>query len=410
MKIGVIGLGYIGSVTAAVLAYRGHEVTAVDNVETKVNAFKNGTPPIYEPGLAKMLNDSSRNMNFSNSYSALEKAEICFIAVPTPNLEGRIDLSYVYSAVTSLKDVNPICTVVMKSTVVPGTAKQIFQKTGMTIISNPEFTREGSAILDTTSPDRVVIGGSDKKAVDLVSEIWNFTGSPVIKTTNENAELIKYASNAFLATKISFINEFANLCEKLQGADVETVAKGMGLDKRIGEKFLKAGIGYGGSCFPKDTLAISAFAREMGAPLKIVEASSQVNDTRIDHAVSIIKAACADSLSSTRIGILGIAFKDNTDDLRESQSLKLINALVELGARISVYDPVVKKRILGVTRTETADECITASDVVIVATEWPEFKKLPESARDKIVIDVRRILNPADYPNFFAVGYGNAED
>lgn len=410
MRIGVIGLGYIGSVTAAVLANHGNDVVGIDTVKPKVDAFNSANPPIYEPGLSDLIERNRDSLRFSTSYEDLKDVEVVFIAVPTPNRDGGIDLSYVMSAASSLKQVNPDCLIIIKSTVVPGTARKVIESTGMTVASNPEFTREGSAIADTESPDRVVIGGPES-ASRIVEGIWIFTGAPMVVTTNENAELIKYASNSFLATKISFINEFANLCEKIPGADVETVARGMGLDQRIGERFLKAGIGYGGSCFPKDTLAILSFARSMGQDLRIVDSAITVNDGRIDHAVDVIIDGNPESLRGRRIAILGVAFKDNTDDVRESQPLKLINSLLGHGAMINVYDPIVRTIIEGTTRFSTVEECIRKSEIVVIATEWPEFRKLdPGLVGDRLVVDVRRILDPSDFPLFRAVGYGNASD
>ena len=406
LRIGVIGLGYIGSVTAAVLAAHGNEVIGIDNVIDKVNAFKSGRIPIYEPGLTELLMKHGSKIKFSTSYDELKDVDTAFICVPTPNRNGNIDISYVMNAALSLSKVNKSCVIIVKSTVVPGTAKKIREETGMQVVSNPEFTREGTAIHDTDTPDRVIIGGNDKKSCELVNSIWAFTGAPVVITTNENAELIKYASNSFLATKISFINEFANLCEKIPGADVEVVAKGMGLDKRIGEKFLKAGVGYGGSCFPKDTLAIAAFARSMGSELKIVEAASAVNDHRIEHAIHLIEGNSRNELKQTLVGILGVAFKDSTDDIRESQSLKLIQTLLPKVKGINVFDPIISKEIEGARKSESLEQCISSSDIVVVATEWPQFSTLPESAKNKIVVDLRRILNPSEYPNFLAIGYG----
>lgn len=407
MKIGVIGLGYIGSITAAVLASRGNEVTGVDNSDEKIHSFISGNPPIYEPELKDLLHEHFSSLTFSTAYESLKEVDAAFIAVPTPNKDGHIDISYVMEAAKSLSQVNHSCVIVIKSTVVPGTARKVSETTGMKVVSNPEFTREGSAIHDTISPDRVVIGGYDDEACELVNKTWAFTGAPVIKTTNENAELIKYASNSFLATKISFINEFANLCENIPGADVEIVAKGMGLDKRIGDRFLKAGIGYGGSCFPKDTLAIAAYAREMGSELKIVETSSSVNEGRIVHALDLIRNRSGSNLIACNVCILGIAFKDSTDDIRESQSLKLIQSLKPLVKSVNVFDSVITKEIEGTKRCNSLEECISFSDMVIVATEWPQFSKLPESTWQKIVVDLRRVLNPTEHKKFLAIGYGN---
>ena len=408
LKIGVIGLGYIGSVTAAVLAEQGNQVIGIDNVESKVQSFKMGNIPIYEPSLKEMLKNVGSKLNFSTSYDDLRDVEAAFIAVPTPTRDGKIDISYVLDAARSLHEVNRSCVIVIKSTVVPGTSKEVSRITGMKVVSNPEFTREGTAIHDTVSPDRVVIGGNDEGAVRTVDEIWGFTSAPVVLTTNENAELIKYASNAFLATKISFINEMANLCELIPGADVETVARGMGLDKRIGERFLKAGIGYGGSCFPKDTIAIAAFARESGTRLRIIETASEVNGERIKHAVQMIRENAGKPLKEAKICVLGVAFKDSTDDIRESQSLKLINELIPIVGEVSVYDPIVKQDIKGTTKCSTKEQCIDKSDVLVIATEWPEFRELPMGASKKFIVDVRRILEPGDYEHYTGIGLGNA--
>lgn len=406
MRIGVIGLGYIGSVTAAVLASHGNEVIGIDNAMEKVKAFSSGKIPIYEPGLMDLLQNKSLKIKFSNNYDELKEVDAAFICVPTPNRDGAIDTSYVTEATYSLSKVNQKCVIIIKSTVVPGTAKNVHDETGINVVSNPEFTREGTAIHDTEFPDRVVIGGVDAKSCNLVNSIWAFTGAPVVMTTNENAELIKYASNSFLATKISFINEFANLCEKIPNADVETVAKGMGLDKRIGEKFLKAGIGYGGSCFPKDTIAIAAYARSLGTELTIVEAASRVNERRIEHAIELIEKNSNAGLGVSSLGILGIAFKDSTDDVRESQSLKLIKALLPKVKQINIYDPVIKKDIEGTKRFDTMEQCIISSDIIVIATEWPNFYNLPDNAKKKIVVDLRRVLNPGEYERFMAIGYG----
>ncbi len=407
MKIGVIGMGYIGSVTAAVLASQGNHIIGVDNVDEKIQAFRSGHPPLYEPGIKELIQEHLSNITFSTAYESLKDVDASFIAVPTPTRDGRIDISHVMEAAKSLSQVNHSCVIIIKSTVVPGTSKKVRDATGMKVVSNPEFTREGSAIHDTISPDRVVIGAEDREAFQLVNKIWAFTDAPVVTTTNENAELIKYASNSFLATKISFINEFANLCEKIPGADVEIVARGIGLDRRIGDKFLKAGIGYGGSCFPKDTVAIAAYARDVGSELRIVEAASYVNDRRIEHALDLIRQRSGISLKYRDVCVLGIAFKDSTDDIRESQSLKLIHALGTLVRSINVFDPVITKEIEGTRKCNSLEECISSSDMVIVATEWPQFSKLPESAKQKIVIDMRRILDPTGFEKFVAIGYGN---
>lgn len=411
MKIGVIGLGYIGSVTAAVLADQGHQVTGIDVDSNKVKIYSSGEIPIFEPGLKNLIVKNRERISFSTSYDTIRESDVIFIAVPTPTSNGSIDLSFVEQAVDSILEVNKNSIIVMKSTVIPGTARSIGKKKGIHIVSNPEFTSEGTAIQDTVKPDRIIIGGSKKQACNVVTDLWEFTGSPIVVTTNENAELIKYASNSFLATKISFINEIANLCEVIPGSDVDIVAKGMGLDKRIGKRFLRAGIGYGGSCFPKDTQAFMDFARSKGTPIKIVEAASEVNDNRISHAIDLVlKSVNSARSQDNKIAILGLSFKDNTDDVRESQSLKLIKELVKLGFQIFAYDPVVKTSISGVKQCASIEECVSLANTVVVATEWDKFRDIVSLVKEKKVVDVRRILDPGEFPIFFAVGFGNAEN
>ena len=320
VRIGVVGLGYVGLVTAAVLASRGNPVTGVDVDVSRIQMLKRGKSPIFEPQLDERIGNARSNIEFSEDYSKLSNCEVIFLCVPTPNTDNRIDLRYVMAAAAEIKEYNASSDLVIKSTVLPGTARKVSELTGMNVVSNPEFTREGSAVHDTEKPDRIVIGG---KSVERVREIWEFTGSPIIVTTNENAELIKYASNAFLAVKISFINQIADLCEKIPGTDVNVVAEGMGLDRRIGREFLKAGLGYGGSCFPKDTVAMSSFAKEKGLDLSIVNSAIQYNDNRVPFLVKRIEENL-DTLNGKRVCVLGLSFKDNTGVLRESRSLMII--------------------------------------------------------------------------------------
>ena len=288
MKIGIVGLGYVGLVTAIALANSGNEIIGIDIDESKVNSLKDHKLTIYEPGLKEAFESAYNKIMFSTDYSLLKGSEVVYVIVPTPTVEGKIVLDYAFDACDRIKAVDANAIIAIKSTVVPGTARKISEKLGMTVVSNPEFTKEGTAIEDTIHPDRIVIGSDNQKALDVIARIWSFTNAPILKTTNENAELIKYASNAFLATKISFINEIANLCEKIPGADVEIVAKGMGFDKRIAPYFLRAGIGYGGSCFPKDTKAITEFARGLGEQLKIIEATIEVNEDRVNRVYKMI--------------------------------------------------------------------------------------------------------------------------
>ncbi|MEM0201456.1 MAG: UDP-glucose/GDP-mannose dehydrogenase family protein [Candidatus Micrarchaeaceae archaeon] len=398
MKIGVVGLGYVGLVTAAVLSVHGNEVYGIDIDKKKIDALKKGKLPIFEPGLEDIVFSKNSNIKLSNSYDDLKDADVIFVAVPTPTVNNQIDLSYVFNAAKSIAKIGKF-TIIIRSTVIPGTARKVMDITGLNVISNPEFMREGNAIKDTEYPDRIVIGG---KNTEVVEEIWGFTKRPMIITTNENAELIKYTSNSFLATKISFINEIANLCEKIPRCDIEIVAKGMGLDPRIGDKFLKAGLGFGGSCFPKDTKAMVSFADQLGIELSIVKAAIKVNEKRINHVLEMIR----NITNEKKILVLGLAFKENTDDIRESRSLLLINALIENGFTVKYYDPVVKTDIKISERCEDIENCIKESKVIAIATEWPIFKNYEKIMDDKIVIDLRRILDSDKIKNYRGVGLG----
>lgn len=399
MKIGIIGLGYVGLVTSAVLANQGNSVFCVDTDREKVRNLTEGKVPIYEPDLLEYIVKNKKRMLFSSDYGELGSADCAFVCVPTPTVNGRIDTTFVEQCCKELARVNPACTAVIKSTVVPGTARSVMYKTGLDVISNPEFTREGSAIQDTDRPDRIVVGGRD---TSLVEGIWSFTGSPVIRTTNENAELIKYASNAFLATKISFINEIANLCEKIHRGDVEVIAKGMGLDKRISPYFLKAGIGYGGSCFPKDTQALLSFARDMEVDLKIVSSTISVNYSRDAHAADLIERET--SGSKKKVCILGLSFKDSTDDIRESKALLLASEMVKRGYSVITYDPVVKYTPSGTASSESMEDCVSKSEVVVIAGEWEQFRMLESMNVGKPIIDLKRVLDPSKFSKYRGVG------
>ena len=403
MKIGVVGLGYIGSVTSVALAEAGYEVVGIDIDESKVKLLSAGETPIYEPGLKEMLVKNAKKLRFSIDYNELKDINYIFVIVPTPNKDGKIYLKYVEDAIEKIKQINKNAVVIIKSTVLPGTASNLMATTGMTIISNPEFTKEGTAIEDTLKPDRVVIGGNNKNAIEEVKKIWEFTGSPIIETTNENAEMIKYASNSFLAVKVSYINEIANLCEKVPGCDVEVIAKGMGLDKRIAPYFLKAGIGFGGSCFPKDTAAFISFAKDLNEDLSIIESAVSVNRSRISRIVNLLEDKFNGKETMTRIGVLGLAFKANTDDTRESQSIKLINKLLSIGFKVNAYDPIAKVKLENISLFSSARECIENSDAIVVATEWPEFKNL--EIKGKFVIDMRRMLSLNNDSNLKVVGH-----
>ncbi|MGC9176758.1 MAG: UDP-glucose dehydrogenase family protein [Thermoplasmata archaeon] len=400
MKIAVIGLGFVGCVTAAVLADQGNEVIGLDIDSQKIKLLNSGKSPIFEPGLEELIKKNEKNLKFTTDYSLLSDSDVIFIAVPTPNENGKIDLNYVYSAIKSVALINKNAIIVIKSTVIPGTGTRMEKEFNVKVVSNPEFLREGNAIYDTMHPDRVVIGGN-YEYTNIVSDIWKFTNAPVLLTTRENAELIKYSSNAFLATKISFINEIANLCEKIPNADVEIVAKGMGLDKRIGPLFLKAGIGYGGSCFPKDTQALITFAEDLGEKMNIVKAAKKVNEERIERIIKILERKFK-KIKGLKILQLGISFKENTNDIRESQALKLYETLKKKGAIVNVFDPV--NRIDTIDYCNSIEECINNADVIIVATEWQEFKILETMNIKVLVIDGRRILNPDKFENYIGIG------
>ncbi|QXJ28649.1 UDP-glucose 6-dehydrogenase [Saccharolobus shibatae B12] len=393
MKIGIVGLGYVGLVTGAVLADQGHYIIGVDIDENKVNGLNCNKIPIYEPGLDELIMKNREKIQFTTNYSALSDANVVFIAVSTPTINGKIFLDYIYSAAKNLQKIlNNESIVVTKSTVIPGTSRKVKEITKREVIVNPEFLREGSAIIDTKHPDRIVIGGDDENAIGLVEDLWSFTNSPIIKTSMEEAELIKYAANSFLAIKISFINEIANLCEKIPNCNVDNIAKAIGMDKRISPYFLNAGLGFGGSCFPKDTLAITSFAKDLGEKLRIVEAAIEVNNERPFRAVKMMEDLIG-KLENKTICVLGIAFKPNTDDTRESVGLKIAKLIREKGGKVIVYDPKAKADLEMVS----LEECINKADGIIISTEWDEFRGLEDRLKGKYVVDGRRILN---YKNF----------
>ncbi len=407
MRIAVVGMGFVGLVTATVLADRGNTVTCIDIDEKRIDRLKKGDLYIYEPLLRELLLKNKTRVDFSSDYSNIKGNEVAFICVPTPTVDGRIDLSYVRSAVLSAKSVDSDVIITIKSTVVPGTASALSSQIGRDIVSNPEFLREGNAIDDTIHPNRIVIGGKNSDYLEKVKWIWEFTGAPVILTTNENAELIKYGSNSFLATKISFINEIANLCENIPGTDVATVAQGMGMDHRIGKDFLRAGIGFGGSCLPKDTTALVSYAKERGVEMKIIKSAIDVNNERIEHAVEMIKKELG-NLNGKNVCVLGISFKEDTNDVRESKSLELIYALMSMGAKIQAYDPSVKE-VDGVEMVGKIEE-LTQCDCVVIASEWKEFETNAIYEKAKKVIDLKRVVNIQTHPTVLRIGAYNAKD
>ncbi|NHO54023.1 nucleotide sugar dehydrogenase [Acetobacter estunensis] len=421
----MIGGGYVGLVSAACFAEFGIEVAVVENSPTRLAALREGRIPIYEPGLDKLVesNMQAGRLTFGDDIAAAVKgAEAVFIAVGTPprNGDGAADMQYVHTAARQIANALTGYTVVVtKSTVPCGTSRRIAEiiraerpDAEFDVASNPEFLREGSAIGDFMKPDRVIIG-LDRKAADggeraeaVMRKIYRplyIIEAPLVFMNLETAELTKYASNSFLAVKISFINEIANLCEKL-GADVHDLAKGMGLDGRIGRKFLHPGPGYGGSCFPKDTLALSRIGQEAGSPIRLVETTVQVNDARKIGMAGRIIAACGGSVHGKKIAVLGLTFKPETDDMREAPSIPILHRLAEAGAEVRAYDPVgmdVAKPMLPPSTVYCKDALDAAkdADALVVLTEWTIFRALApkairEAMKGKVVVDLRNIFDP----------------
>jgi UDPglucose 6-dehydrogenase len=417
MRIAMIGSGYVGLVSGACLSEFGHEVICVDKDEGKIDALRAGSIPIFEPGLEEVVaaNIKANRLTFdTNLRRSVEGAQAVFIAVGTPSRrgDGQADLTYVFSAAeeigAALKD---YAVIVTKSTVPVGTSRKVEQlirgvnpAARFDIASNPEFLREGSAIEDFRRPDRVVVGCDTEAAREILREVYRplyLNETPILFTSRETSELIKYAANAFLATKITFINEMASLCEKV-GGDVQDVARGIGLDGRIGKKFLHAGPGFGGSCFPKDTLALIQTARQHGTPSRIVEAVVAVNeDRKIQMAQKIIEAF--DGVEGKNIAILGLTFKPNTDDMRDAPSLVIIPELQKAGAILKGYDPEGRReaeKLLSLEFADSAYSAIENADGVVILTEWNEFRAL-DLTRVKtllsqpLIVDLRNIYRPS---------------
>lgn len=434
MHITVVGSGYVGLVTAACLADFGHFVTGVDKDAGKIERLKKGEIPIYEPGLDDVVlrNVQAKRLDFTTDLSVgVAKSQVVFIAVGTPSLpDGSADLSQVEAVAKEVAaSLQEYKVVVNKSTVPVGTGKwvrKIIQenlrsKVDFDVVSNPEFLREGSALHDFTHPDRVVIGADSEQARELMKEVYRalyLIETPFIVTNVETAELIKYASNAFLATKITFINEMANLCEAV-GGDVQVVAKAMGLDGRIGPKFLHAGPGYGGSCFPKDTRALAKIARKYGERVSIVDAVVEANENQKKRMVEKIQKALGD-LHGKTIALLGLAFKPNTDDMREAPSITIVNGLLAGGASIKAHDPeamVEAEKVFGDRIGYCQDVYDTAkgADALVIVTEWNSYRRLDlprlrELMKDAILIDLRNIYTPqeAQAAGFRYVGVGRS--
>ena len=427
MRIAMIGTGYVGLVSGACFSDFGHDVVCVDKDEGKIARLKQGQMPIYEPGLDVLVgnNVEAGRLSFTTDLvEGIAGADAIFIAVGTPTRrgDGFADLTYVYAAAAEIADALDGYTVVVnKSTVPVGTGAEVERiirerrpDAAFDVASNPEFLREGAAIDDFKRPDRVVVGTSSPRAVEVMRELYrplSLNEVPMVFTSRETAELTKYAANAFLATKITFINEVADICEKV-GADVQQVARGIGLDGRIGAKFLHAGPGYGGSCFPKDTLALVHTAREAGAPFTIVQAVVDANAARKQAMADRIIAAC-NGVQGARIAVLGLAFKPNTDDMRDAPSLDILPRLIEAGATVAAFDPESMdeaRKHFGETITYCDDAYSTmpGADAVVILTEWNEFraldlKRIGGLLKRRIMVDLRNVYQPSELiPHGFA--------
>ncbi|MDO9209937.1 MAG: UDP-glucose/GDP-mannose dehydrogenase family protein [Deltaproteobacteria bacterium] len=431
MNICVIGTGYVGLVTGSCFAEFGLNVTCVDNDEQKIALLQKGTSPIFEPGLEEMVKRNLREgrLVFTTEIDkAVEKSLVIFIAVGTPpKKDGSVDMTYIDEVARKIgENLNGYKVIATKSTVPVGTGERIRKviqqyerkKVNFDIVSNPEFLREGAAIEDFMRPNRVVIGAASEQAMAIMKDLYSplyLIEAPFVITNIETAEMIKYASNAFLATKVSFINEIANICEKV-GADVNVVAKGMGLDQRIGSKFLHAGPGYGGSCFPKDTLGIAKIAEKYGYRFEIVRSVMKVNEKQKERMVAKVKEALG-NLKGKTIAVLGLSFKPNTDDMREAPSLKIISSLQREGAKIRAYDPkameVARKIFKKIEYGKDPYDVAKGSDALLIITEWNQFrnldlKRLQKIMKSPVFLDFRNIYEPAKMREmgfkYFAVG------
>ncbi|MBX6327170.1 MAG: UDP-glucose/GDP-mannose dehydrogenase family protein [Pseudolabrys sp.] len=420
MRVAMIGAGYVGLVSGACFADFGHEVVCVDRDKSRIAALEGGEIPIYEPGLAELVaaNRRAGRLQFAVELGAAVKAaEAVFIAVGTPSRrgDGHADLTYVFDAAREIAvALEDFTVVIMKSTVPVGTGdeverimREIRPDADCAVVSNPEFLREGAAIRDFKHPDRIVVGTQDPRAREVMRELYRplyLNRAPILFTERRTAELIKYAANAFLATKITFINEIADLAEKV-GADVQDVARGMGLDKRIGEKFLHAGPGFGGSCFPKDTLALLKTSQDYEAPLRIVEAVVAVNDARKRAMARKVANALAGEVRGKTVAVLGLTFKPNTDDMREAPSIPLITALQDMGAKVRAYDPqgmeAAKACLSNVTFCTDAYHCAEGASALVIVTEWEQFRaldlrRLKTVMARPVLVDLRNIYRPQE--------------
>ncbi|MBB3862553.1 UDPglucose 6-dehydrogenase [Novosphingobium hassiacum] len=418
MKIAMIGAGYVGLVSGACFADFGHDVVCVDKDVEKIDKLRSAIMPIYEPGLAELVrtNVAAGRLSFSSDLAdAVQGAEAIFVAVGTPSRrgDGHADLSYVFAASSEIAScLTDRSVIVTKSTVPVGTGdevERIIRLSGtaaqFAVVSNPEFLREGAAIGDFKRPDRIVIGAQDDWARDVMSEVYRplfLNRAPILFTSRRSAELIKYAANAFLATKITFINEIADLCEKV-GGDVQDVARGMGLDNRIGAKFLHAGPGYGGSCFPKDTLALLKTAEDYDSPMRIVESVARVNDTRKRAMGRKVVEALGGDAHDKRVALLGLTFKPNTDDMRDSPAIAISQALQDAGASVVAFDPegmdMAAALMPGVEMVSGPYEAVSGADAMVLVTEWDEFRAIDLARiggllRTPVIVDLRNVYRP----------------
>ncbi|WP_420970421.1 UDP-glucose dehydrogenase family protein [Bradyrhizobium sp. B120] len=418
MKIAMVGTGYVGLVSGACFADFGHQVVCIDKDAGKIEALKRGNIPIYETDLDKLVetNTAAGRLTFTTELAgAVGDADAVFIAVGTPSRrgDGHADLSYVYAAAKEIgAALKKFTVVVTKSTVPVGTGDEVERLIRETrpdadfaVASNPEFLREGAAIQDFRHPDRIVVGTEDDRAKRVMGEVYRplyLNQAPILYTARRTAELIKYAANAFLATKITFINEIADLSEKV-GANVQEVARGIGLDNRIGTKFLHAGAGYGGSCFPKDTRALFKTALDHDVQLKIVEATLTANDNRKRAMARKVANVLGGELRGKTIGVLGLTFKPDTDDMREAPSIPLINGLIDFGASVRAYDPVgmeqARKELPEIAYCKDAYECARQADALVIVTEWRQFraldlKRIKQEMKHPVVVDLRNIYRP----------------
>ena len=420
MRVAMIGAGYVGLVSGACFADFGHVVCCIDKDQAKIDTLEQGETPIFEPGLVDLVARNVREGRLSfrcDAAEAVAEADAVFIAVGTPSRrgDGHADLSYVYAAAEEIAQlIDGFTVVVTKSTVPVGTGDEIERiirtarpEADFAVVSNPEFLREGAAINDFKRPDRVVVGMDDERARDVMRELYRplfLNETPMLFVSRRTSELTKYAANAFLAMKITFINEMADLCEAL-GADVQQVARGIGLDNRIGSKFLHPGPGYGGSCFPKDTLALARTAVEAGSPIRLVETTIEVNDVRKRSMAARIQQAAGGDLQGKTVALLGLTFKPNTDDMRDAPSLEVAPQLIAMGARVRAFDPEgmdeAGRLLPGVELRANPFEAVEDADVLVILTEWDQFRALDLERvkglmRQPVVVDLRNIYRPEE--------------